>query len=348
MSAASLALPPSTPWSLRLLDRARLAPVWTGLLVSAAWFGVFLVYSALFGDGLGRFDKLGGSTWPSEIIWSLLIGMPPVVTAYTLRGGARDLEDLTPALGAGPDELGRLRREIATVPRAWVTGAGIVSMAFSFVANAFNPALWADGQIPEGSDPVLIWLVVRNVLNAWMISRAVVLELLLARAFSRLGERLVAIDLLDRAPLAPFGRRGLRSVLLWMLLLALFAPLWVLDAAEPLLLVALLGVLSFALAAFLLPVGGAHRRIRAAKERELSRVRGALRDARERALAQPDDDPRGGRVADLVAWEQRVAAAGEWPFGATTVLRFGLYLAIGMGSWIGAALVERVLETAFR
>lgn len=348
MSAASLALPPSTPWSLRLLERARVAPFWTGLLVSAAWFGVYLAYSALFGDGPGRFEKLGGVKWQWEIFWSLLIGMPPVVTAYTLRGGARDLEDLAPALGAGPDELPQLRRQIATVPRAWLTGMGVLALIFSFLANAFNPALWPDGRIPEPGDPALTWLIARNLLNAWMIARAVTLELLLARAFSRLGDRLVAIDLLDRAPLAPFGRRGLRSVLLSMLLLSLFAPLWATGAAEPALLVALLAAVGFALTAFLLPVWGAHRRIRAAKEAELARVRRALGEARERALAAPDDDPRGGRVADLAAWEQRVAAAGEWPFGATTLLRFGLYLAIGLGSWIGAALVERALETAFR
>ncbi len=348
MSAASLALPPSTPWSLRLIERARLAPIWTGLLVSAAWFGLYLVYSALFGAGPGRFDQLGGATWQWEIFWSLLIGMPPVVTAYTLRGGARDLEDLAPALGAGPAEIAQLRREIATVPRAWVTGVGVGALCFSFVANAFNPSLWPDGRIPEPGDPALTWLVARNLLNAWLIARAVMLELLLARAFSRLGDRLVEIDLLDRAPLAPFGRRGLRSVLLSMLLLSLFAPLWATGAAEPVLLVALLGAVGFALAAFLLPVWGAHRRIRAAKEAELARVRGVLGGARERALAAPGDDPRGGRVADLVAWEGRVAAASEWPFGATTVARFGLYLAIGLGSWIGAALVERALETAFR
>lgn len=251
MVSAPRSLAPSLPWVLHAFDRARVAPVWSGLAVSAAWYGVFLLYTALLGDGVGRFDALGPGAWASELIWSLLIGLPPAVTAYMLRGAARDLDDLAPAL-------------------------------------------------------------------------------------------------LDRAQLAPFGRRGLRSVLLWMLLLSLFAPLYVLGAAEPLLVVALVFLVSFAATAFLLPVRGAHRRIAAAKEHELTRVRAALHEARSRVLAAPSDAVQGGRLADLVAWEQRVAAAREWPFGAPTVWRFALYTGIGLASWIGAALVERALDTALR
>ena len=35
----------------------------------------------------------------------------------------------------------------------------------------------------------------------------------------------------------------------------------------------------------------------------------------------------------------------EWPFDASALLRFGLYTAVGVGSWLGAALVERLLDT---
>ena len=84
-----------------------------------------------------------------------------------------------------------------------MTATGVVGLVFAFLANAFNPALWPDGRIPEPGDPALTWLVGRNLVNAWMVSRAVVLELLLARSFSRLGDRLVAIDLLNAAHRLP-------------------------------------------------------------------------------------------------------------------------------------------------
>lgn len=48
-------------------------------------------------------------------------------------------------------------------------------------------------------------------------------------------------------------------------------------------------------------------------------------------------------VAPLLAWESRITDASEWPFGRTTVLRLALYVALGLGSWLGAATVERAL-----
>ena len=50
----------------------------------------------------------------------------------------------------------------------------------------------------------------------------------------------------------------------------------------------------------------------------------------------------------LAELEQRIASGSEWPFSGSTVLRFGLYTALGLGSWLGAAFVERLLESALR
>ena len=110
------------------------------------------------------------------------------------------------------------------------------------------------------------------MVNWWLISRAVVIEVSLARAFSQLGARLPAVDLLDHTSLAPFGRRGLRSVLLWMLYLSLFSLQYIMGRAEPILGLGLVFVVGIALAAFLLPVWGAHLRLRDAKAAELKQV----------------------------------------------------------------------------
>ena len=61
---------------------------------------------------------------------------------------------------------------------------------------------------------------------------------------------------------------------------------------------------------------------------------------RGKAASQP------GRVADLVAHEGRIQAVREWPFDAPSLMRFSLYLGVGAGSWLGAALVERLLSAA--
>ena len=51
-----------------------------------------------------------------------------------------------------------------------------------------------------------------------------------------------------------------------------------------------------------------------------------------------------GRLTDLLDCQDRVKATSEWPFDTTTLVRFGLYLLIPVGSMIGGALVERVVE----
>jgi hypothetical protein len=47
----------------------------------------------------------------------------------------------------------------------------------------------------------------------------------------------------------------------------------------------------------------------------------------------------------LLAFEKRIESVREWPFDAPTLTRFFLYVAIPLGSWIGGALIERLLGT---
>ncbi|HSJ95999.1 MAG TPA: hypothetical protein VLC53_02940 [Myxococcota bacterium] len=82
---------------------------------------------------------------------------------------------------------------------------------------------------------------------------------------------------------------------------------------------------------------GARDAIAAAKRAELAASRQALRAARADALgARP--------LADVLAWRGFVESVPEWPFDAPTLLRLALYLAIPVGSWLGGALVERLVD----
>jgi hypothetical protein len=46
------------------------------------------------------------------------------------------------------------------------------------------------------------------------------------------------------------------------------------------------------------------------------------------------------RLGSLLAYEARIAGVGEWPFDVGTFVRFALFLALPLGSWIAGALVE--------
>ncbi len=180
-----------------------------------------------------------------------------------------------------------------------------------------------------------------------LYARTVYVEVEVARRLSRIGERFARVDLLDLAPLRPFARRGLRSVLLWVvlsvLLSLLFLAPWSSDPAAGFL--GLVFVLASAL--LLLPAWGIHRRILAAKREELTRVRGVMRAWRQDLLESGAAGATApGRVADIVAYEARVASIPTWPFDLSTLVRFAFYVALGLGSWLGAAVVERFVNVA--
>jgi len=164
--------------------------------------------------------------------------------------------------------------------------------------------------------------------------------------FSKLGAHGVEVDWLDQRPLAPFARKGLRSVFLLGLYSALFslfllAP-WGKPVAVPLLILFPL----LCVAALLLPVTGVHRRLVAVKRTELARVDAALRAEAETNLKGGAGDAIDARLSNLVAYRRLVEDAGTWPFDLAIWLRFGLYVSLGLGSWLGGALVERLLGAA--
>jgi hypothetical protein len=179
----------------------------------------------------------------------------------------------------------------------------------------------------------------------WATSRTLYASMWQDRAFARLASVVREIDLLDLSPLRPFARRGLRRALRW-LLLATIASLAFIDAgyAEAPALV-LVGIVAFAMLSFLLPVLGIHARIRAEKQSTLSALRQQIRDERSTLDA---GSVRGGRLADLLAYEARIAAVREWPIDATTLLRFAVFLLLPLGSWLGSAVVGHAVERLLR
>jgi hypothetical protein len=49
-------------------------------------------------------------------------------------------------------------------------------------------------------------------------------------------------------------------------------------------------------------------------------------------------------MVPLLAYRREIRAISEWPFDLGSATRFGLILVIPPLTWIGAALVERLLD----
>ena len=97
-----------------------------------------------------------------------------------------------------------------------------------------------------------------------------------------------------------------------------------------------------AVIALFLPTWGIHQRLQSLKQRELDQVRNAI-TARPSPQMRSLEDAHQLRT-DLLL-EQRLQDVSEWPFDAGSYGRVALYIVLGFSSWVGAALVERGLES---
>jgi len=328
---------------LRVLGAARLGPVFAGLLIAALTFLVFLVWARV--TEMGSRSSFGDQIW-FELLQAVMMGYAPAASAISLRGALRDLEDLRGTLELSAVEFESERQALTRFRPGSLLVAAAIGGAVG-LALPFYPAGWVDGVRPGLGDPIFAWALLRSTVMLGLYAWTIYFEVELARRFSRIGERLARVDLLDLTPLRPFARRGLRSVLLWVVLSVLLSLLFLApwSAAPALGFLALVFVLAAAL--LLLPAWGIHQRILTAKQAELGRIREVMRVGRSGLL---DSAGAGaappGHFADLVAYEARVASIPTWPFDISTLVRFALYVALGLGSWLGAAMVERFVDAA--
>ncbi len=193
---------------------------------------------------------------------------------------------------------------------------------------------------------MLPWIVWVTLAAIWLATRTIAQEIIVSRRFARLGREHAVVDVLDQRPLTPFARRGVQGALVPIALISIFSLLFIGGSAGDA--VPFTQALVVAVAAFslILPLQGVHQRLADQKRKRLARLAEAIRQGEEPVLAaRPGEVPgASSHLHALLALRAQVEAAREWPWDASTLVRFSLYLAIGMGSWLGGALVERVVD----
>jgi hypothetical protein len=351
MASAELELPARPaedhrPWLQRRIDTSGLPRFAAGALISAALLGLFFAWHAL-GWALGVGDPGDPFFWQQvfgpNVINAALVGYAPAAMAWSHGQARGELDRLAPLL---PDGGRDVRARIERFPRAPMACAGLAIGLAILPLVVLDPSLNSVWRHSSGIGRT--WLLFVNVLVGWLMARAVLEELRVALAFSRAGRSVTAVDLFDLSGLDPFARRGVESVLVWSvgasLLSLIFAGEgWASDTL-PFLVAAVLVTAAISLA---LPLVGVHGRIRAAKRAELERIHARARRDREALLAGGAGAAEAAaRLPALLALRAQVADVREWPVDLPTLLRLASYLAIGLASWVGAALVDVAIEAA--
>jgi len=325
----------------------------------AAWLGAALLALALFASFLALAWSTGDLVefLASERRWwehrdARLVVLITIAVAYlplahraVARGAQRNLAALRDALDWGPEGFdAALERAPRASRRASSLAGALGILCVPLTAMLvdrdlglyFRHGYWGAAQV---------WEFAIGSALGWSLARLAYAITLDGRRFSALASGLHEVDLLDTGGLAPFARQGLLAALPGLILLSFLA--FNLGDRGWLWATGVLGspALAWTLVSVRLPMRGLHARLRRAKAAELAQVNAAIRgDAA--ALEQTAIAQRAREVglSDLIAYRTLVEGVPEWPLERALRARLVLYVALPLGSWLGGALVERLLE----
>lgn len=326
------------PLSHRLIEMIPIPPYITGLLVSSACFiGYFLIQLSNGVVAKTLSGEIPSIALRASLILMVLLGYLPFAHWYLRQWTRQHLGDLTQSFNL--EDQRRVPRESLLIPIGifgWWAFVGLFLVIPEPDYQIFQPWNWA-------LDYALLVLAIS--LSGWWMGRFSFELIWSALQLNNMAMRLPILNLLDAESNRSFTQHGVQSALLVVIMMSITAPIavqpegGVVGAAVNSVL-----MLFLALTALILPMRGIHQRIQTQKREELATIRQHIQRERDKLLAASGgvDD----RLVALLAMETRIERVEEWPFGAGSLYRVGFYLLLGLGSWVGAALVERMLESA--
>lgn len=342
----------SRPFALcrRACAATGLRPGGLGIAVGVAVYAGFLAIELALGRRPIRFEGDFLDHSGEALITLLLCALIAYLIGASLRAaeeGPRAVRRARPLLRGSGAELDSLERDSWLRPTRLLRGAGLVGVLIALAVPLLEitPEAWEVYDWRHWT-PESTWHRFLAPVVGWWMLRLVAVMLVDSLRISRLAARIASIDLLDPRPLQTFVGLGLSNALRVTGFVALFSFLLI-DLERYAWMVSFVALLTVgcATAALVLPVRGVHRRLREAKKAELAALHAAIRGEpealKDTALAGRTQTPS---LADLIAYRELVAAVREWPFDAPTYTRFALYLLIPLGSWLGGAVVERVVD----
>jgi hypothetical protein len=325
-------------WFLQVQRASRLSPWAFGLLAGAVIFVLVVLPPVSAGVPPAAVPDLLASAAFFATSLGFLFGAAPVI----FPAAARDFERLRPVLELDAVTADRLGRALVRLPSSRVLGYAALGTLFGCVHALL--VVDASGSSRAESTPavatVLLWVMMFQIAPPMLAN---------AGLFDRLASR-VQPDLLRIHQLYPFGSAAVRPTL-FVIGLQCAYPLLALGSAEPIGATNLIGLGVSALLVgglFFLPLRGIRRRISAAREQVLASLdaRVARFSLDEGAVTAAMDAPLA-ELESLLALRERVARVSSWPLGHSGLKRVALYVILPPLTWVGAALVERMLELGF-
>ena len=320
-------------WLLRLVPdvpggRWLCAGITFGLLLAVFWIaGVFTA------------EDSGRNTWPAALFFCAILAYIIPIFHYVTSRTEAAFDELKWQLDLDAATVERLRNRISAKSArwlmvnsamgtlVWILQSRILAGSFSMMGRVFT----TDSEnFAMAVGPLPVWIFMFCAIHALVDN---------GRLFRGLTAR-VTIDLLDTPALNPFGRMAVSSTLVVIGAQALFPIMWLGGDQDPW--TSIPGLFGTTLALcylFIAPVWPLHTALRGAKHVELARLRHDINGLRTDKTAQGYGD-----LAPTLVYRREIASAAEWPFDLSIMSRLGLYLVIVPLTWIGAALIENLVD----
>jgi hypothetical protein len=344
---------PGTSWHLTI---TRLVPPVPG----GRWLCALGIYVALIGIfwACGVFDPdktadLRGA-YGAALFFSVVLSYTVPILHYISTRTANAIDMLGPSLDAGEAQFTAWQHRVWHKTGAWfrwVLSIGIVSglahnlLLFGSPSELAKDITSSAPALAIFTGTCLIWIVLTLSMAALLDNALVFRDL----------ARHTKINLLQPQTLRPFGTVAVISTLAVIGIQAAF-PIMFIDselsavAYIPGLIPTLADM--FLLAA--LPVWPVHRRLAQEKALALASINqridaaglidGAIDQAVDGANNNAEYDNTLAQLAPLLTYRKEIAQVSEWPFDLGVITRLGLYLIIPPLTWIGAALIERLVD----
>lgn len=294
------------------------------------------------------------------ILFPSLTGYILAIVPFGVRESLRDLEAMRSSLAIIQLDGTALEEHLDHHPLWMLAGAILLGLAVALGTQEFV----AQRISRLGTEPVTAPRDVALLLLAVVFWVSVLsgLAVVVANAlfFTRLGDEFVQVNLLLPSTVQPFARIGLRYVGMIAGLLAIVFflaavgsdsiwspgdPSWdrlgafAISAGFSLLLALFASGI-----ALILPSLGIRRAIRREKSRVLGEIDEHIGDHTQLLPGSAGvPSPRRRETVDLLILRERIDSVPEWPFDHLTRARFVGLMLIPGASWVGSAVLERLI-----
>jgi hypothetical protein len=325
-------------------------PLWPHLLVLDFPYGRWLTFAVIFAVLYlifylaGSLDAGDGSATPYFFCFVIAYLIP--ASHYISRHTLEAFSSIKPSLSLPLNDLDETEKSlqgttISTQIRIFCLGsiAGLTHIYFLLtVEGEFLKTLSSIG-IDTG-------VLLLAILFIWSLLSCVITFLIgNVEVFARLARDNVRIDLLDTSNLHGFSRVAVYSTLLLLGALVAFPLLLIGDNTTWISVVpGFLGVFLPMVYIFLMPILPIKKRVKLAKLKELDLIQLQINQLASTGKSLAEDSEKLSSLLPLLEYKREIRQVAEWPFDSPALLRLLFYLLIPPLTWVGAALIERLVD----